>query len=503
LNLQHCRKKMKRTGIRFFANSFDVILLFLLSSCNQPAGNDFSNILEEANIYPLYQGTVIPYNIAPLNFMIREEGVRFVVRFAVAGKDSFDISCKGKVSIPLRKWEKLLNQHRGEQMEVSIIARQTTGWMRYRPLRFTIAAEPVDPYLVYRLIEPGYEGWGKMGIYQRCVENFDETPVILNSLTDGNCMNCHSFCRGNPQTMLFHMRQQNAGTLLVKDGMVRRINTKAPEMISAGVYPRWHPDGRYVAFSVNTTRQEFHTAHTNKVEVYDIASDLVVFDTETNTVFTDSLMCSKISFETFPEWSPDGKYLYFCSAPARPMPDEYDSLRYDLLRISFDISTGRFDNRVDTLVSSIRSKKSVSLPRVSPDGNYIVFCMSNFGTFPIWHRENDLYLMNLETAKITNLTTINSNQSDSYHSWSANGRWMIFGSRRMDGTFTRPFICYFDTEGHAYTPFLLPQKDPEHYDFLTKSYNIPEFITGKISVSPYEFAKAAKGKTVEVVFNSN
>ncbi|MDX9946698.1 MAG: hypothetical protein RBS38_04990 [Bacteroidales bacterium] len=494
---------MNRTGIRFFADSFGVILLFLLSSCNQPVGNDFSNILREAKIYPPYQGTVIPYNIAPLNFMIREEGVRFVVRFTVAGKDSFDVSCKGKVSIPLRKWEKLLNKHRGEQLEVSIIARQTTGWTRYRPLRFTIAAEPVDPYLVYRLIEPGYEGWGSMGIYQRCVENFDETPVILNSLTDGNCMNCHSFCRGNPQMMLFHMRQQNAGTLFVKDGVVRKINTKAPEMISAGVYPRWHPDGRYVAFSVNTTRQEFHTFHTNKVEVYDMASDLVVFDTETNTVFTDSLMCSENSFETFPEWSPDGKYLYFCSAPARPMPDEYESLRYDLLRISFDISTRRFGNRVDTLVSSTRSKKSVALPRVSPDNKYIVFCMSNFGTFPIWHRENDLYLMNLETAKITNLTTINSNQSDSYHSWSANGRWLAFGSRRMDGTYTRPYICYFDTEGHAYTPFLLPQKIPEHYDFLTKSYNIPEFITGKVSVSPNEFTKAAKGKTVEVVFNSH
>lgn len=494
---------MKRTGIKFFVYSFGVFMLFLLSSCNQPVSNDISNIQEEANIYPPYQGTVIPYNIAPLNFMICEEGVRFVVRFAVAGKDSFDISSKGRVSIPMRKWEKLLNNHRGEQMEVSIIAHQTTGWTCYRPLQFTIATEPIDPYLVYRLIEPGYEGWGRMGIYQRCVENFDETPIILNNLTDGNCMNCHSFCRGNPQTMLFHMRQQNAGTLFLKDGIVQKINTKTPEMISAGVYPRWHPNERYVAFSVNSTRQEFHTAHTNKVEVYDMASDLVIFDTETNTIFTDSLICSESSFETFPEWSPDGKYLYFCSAPARSMPAEYDSLRYDLLRISFDSSTGRFDNKVDTLVSSIRSKKSVAMPRISPDGKYIIFCMSNFGTFPIWHRENDLYLMNLETAKITNLTAINSNQSDSYHSWSANGRWMVFGSRRMDGTFTHPYISYFDMQGHAYTPFLLPQKDPEHYDFLIKSYNIPELITGKVSVSPYKLTKVGKGKTVEVVFNSN
>lgn len=383
-------------------------------------------------------------------------------------------------------------------MAVSIFAKRESGWVRYSPLRFTIASDPVDPYLAYRLIEPGYEAWNKMGIYQRCLENFEETPVMLNSLTDRNCMNCHSFCKNDPQTMLFHLRQQHAGTLLVKDGEVRKINTQAPGMISAGVYPRWHPGGRYVAFSANITLQNFHSAFTNKVEVYDQASDIVVLDTETNTVFTDSLIYSKQYFETFPEWSPDGQYLYFCSAAARQMPEGYDSLRYDLLRIAFDASTGRFGNRADTVVSAACMDKSVALPRISPDGKYVAFCMSNYGTFPIWHRENDLYILNMETKEILNLAAANSDQSDSYHSWSSNGRWMVFGSRRMDGTFTRPYISYFDTEGNVYTPFLLPQKDPEYYDFSTKSYNIPEFISGKVEVSPYSFTEAAKGKAIEV-----
>ena len=298
--------------------------------------------------------------------------------------------------------------------------------------------------------------------------------------------------------MLFHMRQYDAGTLLLKDGKVSKINTQAPDMLSAGVYPRWHPHGRYVAFSVNTTRQGFHTAHTNKVEVYDLASDIVVFDTQTNTIFTDSLICSQKYFETFPEWSPDGKYLYFCSAEARMMPREYDSLRYDLKRIAFNPATQQFGKQVETLVSSAHTGKSVSLARASPDGRYVVFCMSNYGTFPIWHRENDLYILNLETNEMQNLSAINSDQSDSYHSWSSNGRWMVFGSRRMDGTFTRPYICYFDTEGNAHTPFLLPQKNPMHYDFSFKSYNLPEFITGKVPVSPHEFYKAAKGDAIDV-----
>lgn len=468
------------------------VLALLLSACSKP-GNDFLSIEQTADIHPLYHGTVIPYNIAPLNFMIREEGSQFMVRFAVAGKDSFDVSSgSGKISIPLRKWKNLLETHRGGQMDVSIFVKKASGWERYTPLKFTIANEPIDSWLAYRLIEPGYETWNRMGIYQRCLENFDEKPILSNNLTDGSCMNCHSFCKRDPKTMLFHIRKQHAGTIFVKDGHVSKINTKDPKMISAGVYPRWHPDGRYVTFSVNNTGQKFHTTDENKIEVYDEASDLMLFDTKNNTSSTNKLICSKAYFETFPEWSPDGKYLYFCSAKARQMPQEYDSLRYDLMRIAFDASTGSFGNRIDTILSSEDTGKSITLARISPDGKYVVFCMTDYGTFPVWHRESDLYIMNLETKEIQNMSAINSDQSDSYHSWSSNGRWLVFGSRRVDGSFTRPFICYFDTEGNAHAPFILPQKDPQHYDFSLKSYNVPEFITGEVTVSPQEFAKIVK-----------
>jgi len=480
---------MNKTYIPVFAT---VVLAFLLSACSKP-GNDFLRIEQPAHIHPSYTGTVIPYNIAPLNFMINEEGSSYRVRFAVSGKDSFDVSCRsGKVSIPLRKWKKLLEAHRGEQMDVSIFVKKSSGWECYSPLKFIIANEPIDSWLAYRLIEPGYETWNRMGIYQRCLENFNEEPIMMNHLTGGNCMNCHSFCKNDPQTMLFHLRQKYAGTMFVKDEQVSKINTKDSGMISAGVYPRWHPDGRYVAFSVNNTGQRFHTTNDNKIEVYDEASDLILFDTQNNTVIKNSLLLSQAYFETFPEWSPDGKYLYFCRAEARRMPQEYDSLRYDLVRIAFDASTGSFGNRIDTILSSAFTGKSITLARISPDGKYVVFCMSNYGTFPVWHRESDLYIMNLEEKKMRKLSTINSDQSESYHSWSSNGRWMVFGSRRMDGSYTRPYICYFDTKGNAYSPFILPQKDPLHYDFSIKSYNIPEFITGKVTVSPYEFAKIAR-----------
>jgi hypothetical protein len=140
------------------------------------------------------------------------------------------------------------------------------------------------------------------------------------------------------------------------------------------------------------------------------------------------------------------------------------------------------------------------MARVSPCGKYVVFCMSDYGTFPVWHREADLYILNLETNEIRNLSEINSNQSDTYHSWSSNGRWIVFSSRRMDGTFTHPYISYFDTEGNFHKPFLLPQKDPLYYNFSMKSFNIPEFITGKVEISPYKFAATARGEAINAKF---
>lgn len=485
-----------KVKLKLYIKKLSYIALFLSlgwSSCSeQPENASFNG--KTADINPEYSGngTVIPYNIAPLNFLLNEEAKQFTVRF-ITGTDSFDINTKRKVQISEKKWKNLLEAHKGENLYVRIFAQKSSGWEQYEDLVFRIAEEPIDPYLAYRLIEPGYELWAKMGIYQRCLENFDETPILLNTQVGRNCMNCHSFNKNNPETMLFHMRMSYGGTMFVKDGEVKKVNTKGPDEISAGVYPRWHPDGRYVAFSVNSTHQSFHMNNENVLEVYDKNSDIILFDTKTDVIIADSIIHRPDRFETFPEWSPDGKYLYFCSAKATQMPQNYDSLRYDLLRVAFDAETLRFGNQVDTLLSSDSLGKSVALPRISPDGKYLIVCLTAYGTFPIWHHDNDLYQLNLETSELHALDEINSpDNSDSYHSWSSNGRWLIFSSRRIDGLYTRPFIAYFDENGQFSTPFLLPQKDPEYYQFLLKSYNIPEFITGKVTVSPQKFEKVAK-----------
>jgi hypothetical protein len=474
-----------------------ILISIILNACSGKIPV-FTLAEREVQIIPDYSGITLPPNIAPLNFTINENAEKYLVRIFEDGGETITItSSMENIRIPEAKWKKLLQRCKGKDMFIEVFIRKDGSWIKFPAIINQVAIDPIDSYVVYRLIDPGFELWNKMGIYQRCLENFEERPIMINNMSDGNCVNCHSFCCNNSHTMMFHMRSKYAGTVVYRVGKVNKVNTKTDQTISPGVYPAWHPGGRYIAFSVNNIVQAFHSVRQIKVEVTDTLSDIVVFDAEQNKVFTSPAISSKDRFETFPTWSPDGKYLYFCSARALPLA-QYNQIRYDLLRISFDTTTCRF-GAVDTIVSASRDGHSVSFPRISPDGKYLLFCMSDFGNFSIWHAESDLFLKNLESGEISK-PEINSLQSESYHTWSSGGRWIVFSSRRIDGLFTRLYFSYFDTSGEANKPFLLPQKDPAFYTTFLKSYNVPELITTAVELNPRKLMKTVHSEPVRATF---
>ena len=208
------------------------------------------------------------------------------------------------------------------------------------------------------------------------------------------------------------------------------------------------------------------------------------------------------AFETFPTFSPDGRTLYFCTAEARSMPHEYSEVKYNLCSIAFDPVTRSFGSKIDTLYNVRENGKSVSFPRVSPDGKFLLFTLSGYGNFSIWHKDADLYLLDIESGFFHPLLNANSTDTESYHSWSSNNRWIVFSSRRIDGLYTRPYFAYIDESGNASKPFLLPQEDTDFYHRFMKSYNIPEFITGKVSSNIRKISKLAKeSKGVDVTYH--
>lgn len=442
-------------------------------------------------IFPDYCNVTVPCNIAPLNFKLNIPANSLVV--ISNGEQQVRVDSKeGSFRIPFGKWRHLLETSAGETLRFLVYAEENGRWVQYKPFPVHIAKEPIDAYLVYRRIAPGYRMWGEMGIYQRCLENFKEETLLSNHLTNNNCMNCHSFCMQDPGRMLFHQRMIHNGTYMIIDGKIEKLNTKTKQTISALVYPSWHPSGKYVAFSTNDTKQDFHLSDPNKIEVFDNKSDVVVYDVEKHEIITSPKLFSEDNFETFPTFSPDGKRLYYCSAKAKQMPESYKDIRYNLLSISFDPETRVFGRQVDTLYHAEQEGRSVKFPRVSPDGRYLLYTISDYGNFSIWHKDADLRMLELNTRQTDALSGVNSKEVDSYHSWSSNSRWFVFSSRRDDGLYTRPYICYINEEGITGKPFLLPQQDAGYYDLSLFSFNIPELVKDKVEIDTYRLSQISK-----------
>lgn len=469
-----------------------IIVMAISVSCGGGSVRISGNLGKDVEIYPDYKEVTIPVNIAPLDFCVPASSGS--LRLLIEG-NGMNITVKGSkdgnFEIPMKRWKAMLAASSGLDLKFTVCEEQDGKWMAFKPFGMHVAEDPIDPYLAYRLIPPGYGLWRNMSIQQRCLETYDESPIMDNAITDRNCMNCHSFPNQDPSTMVMHMRAKNAGTLLMQDGKMEKLNTKTPETISALVYPFWHPSERFIAFSTNSTNQSFFMNHPNRIEVYDSNSDVVVYDVQRHEVFSSPFLKSDDSFETFPTFSPDGLTLFFCTTHAvDSMPEKYKEAHYDLCSISFDPETRSFGDKVDTLYHASEDSASVSFPRVSPDGRFLVFTHHGFGNFSIWHKDADLWMVDLQDMELLPMDEANSSDVESYHSWSHNSRWLVFSSRRGDGLYTRPYFTYIDAQGKVHKPFLLPQKNPErYYKGQMFSYNIPELITGKVKTDMHAISK--------------
>lgn len=482
----------------------------LLTGCSAQPPKEFTETNHVATMHPDYSAITIPYNIAPLNFAYTMEGENFITELK---SGDHTLTTKGKqTNWNIKKWHQFLEACKGKTIEVITYAQTDKGWTKYLPTTWTVPNASIDPYISYRIIAPSYVTYEELSIRQRDLTNFDEQIIYNNMLlstdTDGQCINCHSYKNYKTDNMQFHARQHKGGTVLVTNGEVKKINLKTDSTISAGVYPAWHPTHNLIAYSVNDTGQSFHTRNNNKIEVQDLKSDLILYDIDHNEV--SIIENDTLEWEVFPAWAPDGKTLYYSSAHfevqnhsgrEREIIDRYRDFHYNIYRKTFDPDTQTFGPR-EMVLNADSLGKSATLPRISPDGRYLLFGMADYGCFHIWHKDADLYTIDLKTMKLRNMQEINSHDVESYHSWSSNGRWILFTSRRDDGGYTRLYIAYFDEDGKGHKPFILPQKAPHFYENYYKSYNVPEFMHEPVTITPQEFARHIDNDAIQAKFRS-
>jgi len=480
-----------------------IFLLFtvILYSCGNKNIKKFEVVDKDIDIFPDYKNITIPKNIAPLNFRIKNDGKAYSISFEYKDQKKYPDINDNLIQIPLKKWKRILNKAADDSIHVNILVKESSGWKKYRSFYWHVSGDEIDSYVSYRLIDPGYERWSKMGIQMRDITSFEESSIFNNTLSNGGCMNCHKYNQNNPDEFMLHLRGNPGGTVVKTKNSLNFFDTRTDFTMSAGVYPTWHPSGKLIAMSVNRIGQYFHNDPGKTIEVVDFASDLILFDIEKKEI-TTSPKISTSDKETMPCWSADGEYLYYIKSIGWNDTIELTDFKYDLFRIKYDLENNAWGDP-ETVFEASRLGKSISMPRISPDGRFMLLTLTEYGNFTIHHRDADLYMLDLKAEKFFPLVKANSDHVDSYHTWSSSGKWMLFSSKRLDGTCSRPFITHIDEYGNASKAFVVPQKDPEYYITTTQSFNRPELMTGPVKIPTYKIRQLVYSEPELVTIDPN
>lgn len=464
-----------------------ICMCALVAACTEMPQN-VTTVDVLPNIFPDYCGVTIPAGIAPLNFNVQDAEKVYVL---LTGSDGSQMTTADTYArFDIDEWHALTEKNRGGKITVAVSAKIDSQWKRFNDFDIFVSSDSLNDYgLTYRLIPPGYETFAHIGIYQRNIHTFDQEAVVDGMAIQGDCMNCHVPNRTNPNQFQLHVRGRNSATLIQQNGERKLLQTATDSTIANCMYAYWHPSGKYIAYSLNLIHQTFFEDTTKYIEVFDKASDALVLDVDKNElILCDKLMTT--DFESYPVFSADGKKIYYCSSKPYILEGKLKEMRYSLLSIDFDAQHGKIGSQADTLINAELIRKSITHPRPSYDGKYLMFCMADYSVFPIHHKESDLYLMNLADNTIRPLTEVNSDCAETFHNFSQNSRWFVFNSRRVDQINNLLFISHIDENGNATKPFLLPQENPqEFYANNFFSYNVPDFTCEKVDLDIRAFAR--------------
>ena len=465
-----------------------VLLACALVACGRRQAQETTD--EQPPIFPDYRGVTVPCNIAPLNFGIDSATHMQVVLYSRVSQEKVEVSGSNYIDIPQKAWRRLTAQAGDIEVATSVWSDRHPEGITYQSFVVHVSADSIDPWIAYRLLPPGYEGWNRMGIYERNLATWEVRTLVENTQLNRGCVNCHAFADYSPENFMIHVRGEGGGTLIKHNGKVEKVDITSLPPYKHGSYNWWHPSGRYIVFSSNATHQSFYGQSRDKAEVYDLWSDLFIYDVDEHRVIQDPRFLTENQHELFPTFSSDGKWLYFSVASPVNMPKEYEKMHHSIIRVPFNEADGSL-GEVDTLYSAYERGGTAMMPRISPDGRFMVYTHADCGGYNLYHNESDLQMMDLETRQLVDTSPLNSDQAESSQVWDSTGHWLLFSSKRIDDRYTRLFMAHWDGNrwGRA---FLLPQRCPQQNTMLMMAYNVPAFVREPIEFPRDELAKMFK-----------
>lgn len=326
-----------------------------------------------------------------------------------------------------------------------------------------------------------------------------KSKIVMQSLP--TCANCHSISRDGktlgidvdgPQNDkgLYALVPVHKVTTISPDYVIRWSAFSDPDKTAQkrfGFMSQVSPDGNYVITSIDVPgahgRRIADRLYNGSYTFYGFGQ--VFFPTRGVLAWysRDSHTLRPLPGADDPDyvhtsafWSPDGKYLIFSRAKARDPfapgqpPAKYANdpnetqMQYDLYRVPFNDGKG---GKAERVVGASENGMSNNFPKVSPDGKWIVFVRNKNGL--LMRPDSQLYIVPFEGG-VERRLKCNLKVMNSWHSFSPNGRWLVFSSK-TPSYYTHIYLTHIDENGNDSPAILI-----ENATAANRAVNIPEFV---------------------------
>ena len=418
-------------------------------------------------------------------------------------------------------WAEIKRKSTGRDAEVAIVGvRGRDQVTSAATVRIRTATDPVGDSIFYREVplpfieavqDPSRIRW-RLG----SVDTEERPTIVLEDLPV--CGNCHSFSSDGSVLGLDVDYGNDKGAyavLPVSKEMVlddekiitwsdyRRDDGEA----TFGLLSQVSPDGRYVISTVKDRAVFVATPEIAFSQLFfPIKGILAVYDREKRTFKPLPGADDPQYVQSNPTWSPDGKHVVFARTKTygrdvvanattvllseKDVPEFIENkepFKFDLYRVPFNDGKG---GTAEPIEGASHNGKSNYFARFSPDGKWIVFCKAE--NYMLLMPDSELYIIPAEGGEARRLRA-NTPLMNSWHSFSSNGRWLVFSSK-ANTPYTQLFLTHIDAEGNSTPPVVL-----ERFTGEDRAANIPEFVPiapdamGKIQerfLDAYSFLRA-------------
>ncbi len=370
----------------------------------------------------------------------------------------------------------------GAKIQISVSADSVGAPVFYRavPLPFSFATSHLDS-IKYMLGD---------------ISSEEQPKILLENLPV--CGNCHSF---SPDGKRFAMDVDafgDKGSYLVSE--VEKEVTMSPESFitwsdfqeksTMALLSQISPNGKYVVSTLDDneifeSRDELEYSQL----FFPIKGILTVYDVDKKTYSSLPGASDTMYVQSNPNWSPDNKSIYFAKGRAVQRKQSgmtygtgvYDINKFQAMRDSFLTAKKKFKFDVMKILfnegkggkaipvkGASENNKSNYFSKISPDGKWMVFCQAE--NYMLLQPDSKLYIMPTDGSEEPRLMNCNTSNMNSWHSWSPNGRWLVFSSK-IKGAYTQLMLAHVDENGIGSPPVWL-----ENLRVDNRAANIPEFV---------------------------